>query len=361
VDELQEKYHLIRMAEIRKAPAIFIHSSPGVGKSSAFSQLSEELEIDLVDVRLTTLDPVDLRGLPAIDLENNVARWLQAGFLPKDEAGKGGILFIDEINAVPPTMQAAAYQLVLDKEIGEFTLPDGWIVVAAGNKESDRSVAYRLPTALANRFVHIELVVNVEDWLAWARTQYDFDPFVINFIEMGLRGVSTSIQGSAKSVLFGFDKRDVAFATPRSWEFASRLKYLRNKNFPLYVKLINGTIGKRIGTMFYSFIMHRDAIPDVEAILRGDHYEMPPEIDTQYVMNSVLLEAISRNTTPERLDGYIKHYANWFEKSNKRDMIVVIIKDILSRFNSDKYDKDLFYKSEEFNNLLARNSDVLYG
>ena len=135
VDNMLEAYKRARIKEMRHFHAFYLHGSPGIGKSATIKQLAIDLKMDFKDIRLTTLDPVDLRGIPAIDLKNNVARWLQPGFLPKEnpKSDRGGILLIDEINEVPPTMQASAYQLVLDKAIGEYVLPPNWIIIVAGN------------------------------------------------------------------------------------------------------------------------------------------------------------------------------------------------------------------------------------
>ena len=129
---------------------------------------------------MTLLDPTDLKGIPF--LKENEAIWAAPNFLPRPDA-KGGILFLDELNSAPPSVQAAAYQLILDRRIGEYTLPENWSIVAAGNRESDRGVTHKIPSPLANRFVHFEMEHSVSDWRDWAfRTQVEDD--IISFREI---------------------------------------------------------------------------------------------------------------------------------------------------------------------------------
>jgi len=127
-------------------------------------QLAAELAIPLRDVRALLLDPVDLRGLPFLGSDGR-SKWATPDFLPQDGEG---ILFLDELNAAPAMVQASCYQLVLDRKLGEYTLPEGWAIVAAGNRDSDRAATTRMPTPLRNRFVHLEFEVDVQEWAEWA-------------------------------------------------------------------------------------------------------------------------------------------------------------------------------------------------
>jgi MoxR-like ATPase len=160
----------VKPTEIRKAletliplqqPA-FVWGAPGVGKSDTMRQVTAALNRVLIDIRAVLLDPVDLRGLPSINGDSR-AHWCPPAFLP---TGGEGVLFLDELNAAPPLTQAACYQLVLDRQLGEYRLPDGWTVIAAGNRETDKAVTHRMPSALANRFVHLDFEVNLDDWVA---------------------------------------------------------------------------------------------------------------------------------------------------------------------------------------------------
>lgn len=145
--------------------AAFIWGAPGIGKSSIVRQIAERRRMPLIDIRASLLDPTDLRGIPMI--QDGTAVWCPPSFLPK-KSDKPGILFLDEINAAPPLVQAALYQLILDRRVGEYELPEGWRIIAAGNRREDKAVTFRLSSALANRFIHLNLEVDPDDWHAWA-------------------------------------------------------------------------------------------------------------------------------------------------------------------------------------------------
>lgn len=183
----------------------FVWGPPGVGKSSIVREVASEASLDVLDLRAALLDPTDLRGIPAI--EKGRAVWCPPSFLPKP-GDRPGVLFLDEINAAPPLVQASLYQLVLDRRVGEYVLPDGWWIVAAGNRQSDRSVVYRLSTALANRFIHIDFDTDVTDWREWA-LRSRLDPMVVGFISF------------RPALLLGEPDHAPAYPTPRSWEMLS--------------------------------------------------------------------------------------------------------------------------------------------
>jgi hypothetical protein len=184
---------------------VFIWGPPGVGKSSIVASIAETQGLELLDVRASLLDPTDIRGIPSI--ENGRAIWTPPSFLPQDPKSKG-ILFFDELNAAPPLVQASLYQLTLDRRIGEYSLPDGWRILGAGNRAEDASVVFRMPAALSNRFVHVDFEVNVDDWSEWAAAN-KIHPNVIGFIRF------------RREMLFEMSNFERAFPTPRSWEMVS--------------------------------------------------------------------------------------------------------------------------------------------
>ncbi len=184
---------------------VFIWSGPGCGKSSIVAQLAKTLEIPLQDVRALLLDPVDLRGLPFLGSDGR-SKWATPEFLPQDGSG---ILFLDELNSAPAMVQASCYQLVLDRKLGEYTLPEGWAIIAAGNRDSDRAVTTRMPTPLRNRFVHLELEVDVQEWSEWA-------------IQEGIRPELIAFLRFRPELLSQPDKDAHAFPSPRSWTVTGR-------------------------------------------------------------------------------------------------------------------------------------------
>ncbi len=232
---------------------VFIWGPPGIGKSSVVKQIADNLELEFIDLRLSLLDPTDLKGIPFFDKENNQAVWAAPNFLPKDKNSKG-VLFLDEINTAAPSVQASAYQLVLDRKVGDYTLPDGWSIVAAGNRENDRGVTYRMPPPLANRFVHLHMSIDFYDWKLWA-FENNIDLSVIGFLSFD------------KKKLFDFDpnKNEKSFPTPRSWEYVDKI-LKSNLDEKLLFESISGAIGKECGVEFMSFRKVMDRLPNIEKI-----------------------------------------------------------------------------------------------
>ena len=183
----------------------FIWGPPGAGKSSVVAEVASELKRPLRDIRAPLLDPTDLRGIPAI--KDGRAVWCPPAFLPTPDEDPG-ILFFDELNAAPPLVQASLYQLTLDRKVGEYELPDGWSIIAAGNRAEDRAITFRMPSALANRFIHIDFEVNLDDWRRWAAVA-GVHPLVTAFLSM------------RPELLYHQGKDAKAFPTPRSWEMVS--------------------------------------------------------------------------------------------------------------------------------------------
>jgi MoxR-like ATPase len=230
---------------------VFLWGPPGVGKSQIVRQTANRAGLRLIDIRAVLLDPVDLRGLPRIS-EDGAAVWCTPAFFPRE--GRG-ILFLDELNAAPPLVQASCYQLVLDRKLGEYTLPEGWTVIAAGNRETDRAVAHRMPSALANRFVHIDFTVDLEQWLQWAERNH-IGREIVAFLRF------------RPSLLHDFDpeRSGNAFPSPRSWEFASRLA-LASPDPESLGELLAGTIGPGAAAEFIGFLKIWRQLPTVEDIL----------------------------------------------------------------------------------------------
>lgn len=184
---------------------IFIWGPPGVGKSSIVRTVAHARNLPLLDVRASLLDPTDLRGIPMV--VDGRAVWCPPSFLPSDQQPTG-ILFFDELNAAPPLVQASLYQLTLDRRVGEYVLPKGWSIVAAGNRAEDSSIVFRMPAALANRFVHLDFEVNFDDWRAWA-------------FSAGIHPLVTSFLAVRRELLFDMRVPDRGFPTPRSWAIVS--------------------------------------------------------------------------------------------------------------------------------------------
>jgi hypothetical protein len=230
----------------------FIWGAPGIGKSAIVRQMAGAMGRSVVDIRAPLLDPTDLRGLPAV--VDGRAVWAPPSFLPQ-EGEKPGILFFDELNAAPPLVQASLYQLVLDRRVGEYTLPDGWAIVAAGNRAEDRSVVFRMPAALANRFVHVELEASFDDWSEWASSA-GVSPVVISFLAVRRELLAPKSNESGS----------VAFASPRSWEMLSdTFRALGTTSGAL--EIYQGCVGKGTAIEFLEHAKRALSMADIERIL----------------------------------------------------------------------------------------------
>jgi MoxR-like ATPase len=259
---------------------VFIWGPPGCGKSAVTRQLAEALKLPLQDVRALLLDPVDLRGLPFLGSDGR-SKWATPEFLPQN--GKG-ILFLDELNAAPAMVQASCYQLVLDRKLGEYILPEGWAIIAAGNRDSDRAVTTRMPTPLRNRFVHLEFEVDVQEWSEWA-------------IRAGIRPEVIAFLRFRPELLSAFDRDGPhAFPSPRSWEFVSRiLDSLDSQSNPsIEHELIAGAVGTGAATEVCSFLRTYRELPSIDAILLNPLQEPVPEnAAAQYAVASALARCAS--------------------------------------------------------------------
>ena len=289
----------------QKVPT-FLWGAPGIGKSSIVKQIADERKVGFIDLRLALMDPTDLKGIPFYDKESHTALWAPPAFLPRDGEG---ILFLDELNAAPPSVQASAYQLILDRKVGEYELPDGWAIVAAGNREGDRGVTYRMPSPLANRFVHFEMEVNADDWRFWAYKK-ELDERIIAYI-------------SYKSEhLFTFDaKSDTkSFATPRSWEYVHSI--LKSKmDETLLLNAVSGAVGKDVAVGFLSFCKVMNRLPCIKTILQTGEGEHSAEVDVLYALSTGLVSGVLKDET--QLDNLLKYTLEM-----KGEFAVMIVQDL---------------------------------
>ncbi len=250
--------HIINVVErlIEKKLPVFIWGAPGIGKSSIVKKIAKDKELEFLDLRLSLLDPTDLKGIPFFNAQTKEGVWAKPSFLPSNKGSKG-ILFLDEINTAPPAVQASAYQLILDRKVGEYILPEGWSIVAAGNRENDRGVVYKMPPPLANRFVHFEMDVDFEDWKTWAYSE-KIESSIIAYLAYD------------KSMLFTFDamSNEKSFATPRSWEYVDRI--VKSKiDKELILDSISGAVGREAAIGYLSFKKVMQNLPDFNDILNG--------------------------------------------------------------------------------------------
>jgi hypothetical protein len=295
---------------------VMLWGPPGVGKSRIVAQVADAHDAPLIDVRLSQMEPTDLRGIPF--REGNHVEWSVPALLPDEKRhGARGILFLDEITSAPPTVTAAAYQLILDRRLGEYRVPDGWAIFAAGNRYGDRGVTYVMPSPLANRFTHYEIEAHLDDWVAWAH-RAGIDERVIAFLRF------------RPDLLFDFDaaRNPVAFPSPRSWEYAHRALSKFRDAPALLLESLQACVGPSAGVELKAFIDHMNELPDLDAIVEGRSGEVPASIDLQYGVASAIVRraAEARETADaQRVYGNILRYAQAFPE---REMGVMLVTDL---------------------------------
>lgn len=295
---------------------VMLWGAPGVGKSQMVAQIAENHNVPLIDIRLSQMEPSDLRGIPF--RVGDLVEWAVPAMLPNAQRhGERGILFLDEITSAPPSVSAAAYQLILDRKLGEYEVPEGWAIIAAGNRQGDRGVTYSMPAPLANRFSHYEVEVNLDDWVAWAYLN-GIDERVIAFLRF------------RQDLLFEFDaaQNPVAFPSPRSWEFAHRALQKFDHSNNLLLGALQACVGKAAGIEVKAFVDSLDQMPDLDAIVRGEDLAAPKEIDLQYAVATALVgRAIRAKETAEAMTvhGHILNYASRFPQ---REMGVMMVSDM---------------------------------
>lgn len=254
---------------------VFMWGPPGIGKSELVAELTEDLGGFMVDLRLGQCEPTDLRGIPYFDRDRGVMNWAPPIELPSQELADKYpvvVLFLDEMNSAAPAVQGAAYQLILNRKVGTYTLPDNVVVIAAGNRESDKGVSYRMPSPLANRFVHLEVRPDFESWQTWAVGK-KIHKDVVGYLSF------------AKQFLFDFEPKSAsrAFATPRTWSFVSDFLYDEDATDAELTDLIAGTVGEGVAVQFMAHRKVAGQMPNPNDILAGKVKELKvKEISAMY-------------------------------------------------------------------------------
>lgn len=269
---------------LRILPSVMLWGPPGVGKSQAVRQLAGEIQSKtgkrtvVTDVRLLLFNPIDLRGIPTANADKTLAIWLKPQIFQMDDSDDVvNILFLDELSAAPQSVQAAAYQITLDRVVGEHKLPENCIVIAAGNRTTDKSVAFKMPKALANRLMHIEVDSSFKAWKEWA-IRSGVHPKVIGFLSF------------RQNYLMKFDgsSEELAFATPRSWEMVSNILNYVDSDLSKVHHLIAGLVGMGIAVEFRTWENVYKELPRMEDIFDGKMPLIPTGADALYALASAM-------------------------------------------------------------------------
>jgi len=312
----------------KKKRPLFMWGPPGIGKSDIVGQITKQLKNShLTDVRLSLWEPTDIKGIPYYSANDNTMAWAPPQELPTEEFAAqfdNIVLFLDEMNSAAPAVQAAAYQLILNRRVGQYKLPDNVLIVAAGNREADKGVTYRMPAPLANRFVHVELAVNFDDWFAWA---------VENKIHNDVVGYLTF----SKKDLYDFDPKSPSrsFATPRSWSFVSELLE-DDDDENTTTDLVSGSVGEGLAVKFMAHRKVASTMPNPTDILDGKVKEMKTkEISAMYSLTVSLCyelkEASDKND--KKFDDKVNNFLRFAMDNFETELVVMGIKLALTQYS----------------------------
>jgi len=315
----------IKRAFKKKRP-LFLWGPPGIGKSDIIGQITNELgKAHLIDIRLSLWDPTDIKGMPYYSEQDNTMKWAPPAELPTEEFAAQFdfvVVFLDEMNSAAPAVQAAAYQLILNRRVGQYKLPDNVLLVAAGNRDADKGVTYRMPAPLANRFVHLELRVDFDDWFQWA-VNSDIHRDVVGYLTF------------AKKDLYDFDPRSPsrAFATPRSWSFVSEL--LEDDDDETTTDLISGSVGEGLAVKFMAHRKVASSMPNPTDILAGKVKELnTKEISAMYSLTVSLCYELKEASDKgdKKFDEKVSNFLRFAMDNFETELVVMGIRLAITQY-----------------------------
>ena len=312
---------------MRKKRPVFIWGPPGIGKSDIVGQVTESFpNSHLIDIRLSLWEPTDIKGIPYFDSNVGKMVWAPPMELP-DEAMAAKYdhitLFLDEMNSAAPAVQAAAYQLTLNRRIGNYKLPDNVVIVAAGNREADKGVTYRMPAPLANRFVHLELAVNFDDWFEWA-VDNKVHQDVVGYLQF------------AKQDLYDFDPKSPSrsFATPRTWSFVSELLE-DNIDDGTTTDLVAGAVGEGLAVKFMAHRSVAGSLPNPTDVLLGKVKELKTqEISAKYSLTVSLCYELKEaaDAGDKKFDSKVNNFLRFAMDNFDVELVVMGIKLAITQY-----------------------------
>ena len=328
VTSVQARKSLLKA--FKKQRPLFLWGPPGIGKSELVADIAEELGGYMIDLRLGQMEPTDIRGIPFYNKDLGKMDWAEPIDLPDEELASQYpivVLFLDEMNSAAPSVQAAAYQLILNRRIGKYHLPKNVVIVAAGNRESDKGVTYRMPTPLANRFIHQEMKVEFGPWQEWAVNK-NIHKDVVGYLTF------------AKQDLYDFDAKSAsrAFATPRSWSFVSQLLEDEEGDDDTIINLIAGTVGEGLAVKFMAHRKIAGRMPKPEDILAGKEKDLNvKEVSAMYsLVISMCYElkgAIERKVSDKQFHEMADNFFAYMMKNFETELVVMGARIALTTYN----------------------------
>jgi hypothetical protein len=313
-----------------KQRPVFLWGPPGIGKSELVAEIAQELGGHMIDLRLGQMEPTDIRGIPFYNKDLGKMDWAEPVDLPSEELASQYpvvVLFLDEMNSAAPSVQAAAYQLILNRRVGKYVLPKNVVLVAAGNRESDKGVTYRMPTPLSNRFVHQEMRVDFPSWQEWA-------------VNNGIHADVVGYLSFAKQDLYDFDPKSAsrAFATPRSWTFVSQFLEGEDADEDTLMNLIAGTVGEGLAVKFMSHRKIAGRMPKPEDILTGKVKDLDvKEVSAMYSlvigMCYELKSAIEKKVPDKQFHEMADYFFKYMMQNFETELVVMGARIALTTYN----------------------------
>jgi len=305
---------------------IFLWGGPGIGKSDVIHQIAKTIDAKVIDIRLSLWEPTDIKGIPYYNSKENNMVWASPSELPTEQMAKKHkniVLFLDEMNSAAPSVQAAAYQLILNRKVGQYELPENVLIVAAGNREADKGVVYRMPAPLANRFVHLEMKPEFDDWFEWA---------VANNISKDVVGYLTF----SKKDLYDFDPRSPSrsFATPRSWSFVSEL-LSDDLDENTVTDLVSGAVGEGLAVKFMAHRKVASQLPNPSEILEGKITELKSkEISAMYSLTVSLCYELkeANDKKDKKFNDKVNKFLRFMMDNFDTELVVMGIKMALTQY-----------------------------
>ena len=332
----QEAIETIRDYTSQGLP-VCLWGSPGIGKSGSVQTCAEEDNLPLIDVRAATLDPTDIRGLPTI--RDLMCTWTIPDFLPReDRDGKEGYFFLDELNRAMPLTMNGCFQLIQDRAIGNYHFPKGWHIIAACNREGDGGGIQKMPDALANRFVHLNFVAHIDDWIPWA-VRHAIHPMTLAFLKSKPQ-LLDDYEAAKKA-----NKLRKAFPTPRAWEKVSKVTYLKRSK-KQYSILVSGIVGEDVACEYVGFLDIAANLPDLDDLIKNPKKgKIPEQLGALYaVVSGLAYKATAQN---------FQNIITYLNRIEAAEFCVMGVKEACQR------DKTL-KQTPEFMSWVENYQDVLF-
>lgn len=309
--------------------SVFIWGAPGIGKSSAVFDVAKQNNLDIIDLRISQLAPTDIRGLPFV--QGDKAYFAPPSFLP--QSGEG-ILFLDELNMASPSVMGIAQQLILDRKVGDYKVPEGWFIIAAGNRTEDRAAISQMPAPVANRFIHFNIEPSLDSWKEYA-------------IKFGINEKILAFLNFRPQLLYNFERNQSAWPSPRSWEFANSL---------LSIDLdIESAVGSGAASEFYAYQTIYSELPDIESIFKGDNVNVPREPSLMYAVCGAMINRA------KSADDFYKGL-KWLMKGTTEDYVGLYMSDALISIKAKNFQGafvKLLAKDQEAKKFMTKYAELL--